>query len=46
MKKNKPIKPTFPLFPREGNGCPDCGSHNTMHNSWCKIHLGKRGKQC
>lgn len=19
--------------------CPDCGSTNTMHNSWCRVHL-------
>ena len=19
--------------------CPDCGSTNIMHNSWCRVHL-------
>jgi len=26
-----------PLFPQEGNGCTDCGAHNIMHYSWCRI---------
>lgn len=31
------MKEVKPLFPQEGNGCPDCGAHNIMHYSWCRI---------
>lgn len=31
------VKPAY----TPGDGCPRCGSHNTMHYSWCDIHNEK-----
>ena len=30
---------TWNFTTRVVRGCPSCGSTNTSHNSWCRIHL-------